>query len=79
MSPASRPGHHDGLEDLYDEVWASYTHEPPPLRALTAERDLAKIYSVYGEDTDLKPPSSSTSLPVNCTYSMLTVAHSEAE
>ena len=42
----------EDLQQLYNEVWAAFSEEPP-----SSERDLENIYSGYAEETDPTPPS----------------------
>lgn len=51
------------LQELYNEVWASFASEEPPA---TSDRELDNIYSVYGGDGE-NPPSPATNSPVTPT------------
>ncbi len=42
------------LQTLYDEVWAGFAMEEPS-SAVSSERDLDHIYSVYGADSEYSP------------------------
>ncbi|KAK0436935.1 CNH domain-containing protein [Armillaria borealis] len=57
------------LQTLYDEVWAGFAMEEPS-SAVSSERDLDHIYSVYGADSEYAPsptghgPNSRQELPI---------------
>ncbi|KAK0214966.1 CNH domain-containing protein [Armillaria fumosa] len=46
------------LQTLYDEVWAGFAMEEPS-SAVSSERDLDHIYSVYGADNEYSPSPTS--------------------
>ncbi|KAK0188474.1 hypothetical protein F5146DRAFT_1202971 [Armillaria mellea] len=46
------------LQTLYDEVWAGFAMEEPS-SAVSSERDLDHIYSVYGADSEFSPSPTS--------------------